>query len=76
MNAEDVLIVMKSNQNLASVKTYILSTGMNPMLKEQLLSLGANCCIAKPASIQGYQTLAKDIIQLAITLQEETKANL
>lgn len=73
MNAEDILIAMQSTEHLASVKTFILSTGMNPDLKERLLSLGAHCCIAKPCSVQGYQTLAKDIIQLATTLQEQSK---
>ena len=74
MNAEDILIAMQSTEHLALVKTFILSTGMNPALKERLLSLGAHCCIAKPTSVHGYQTLAEDIILLATNLQEESKA--
>ena len=74
-NAEDILIKMKSTQRLASVKTFILSTGMSPDLKKRLLSLGANCCIAKPSNHAEYKPLAQDIIQLATLLQSAFESN-
>ena len=70
-NAEDILVKMKSTQRLASVKTFILSTGMSPELKQRLLSLGAHCCIAKPASLDGYKIIANDVIELATNLQHQ-----
>lgn len=72
-NAEDILIKIKSTERLAFVKTFILSTGMSPELKQRLLSLGAYCCIPKPDSMDGYKIIAHDIIKIATTIQQDAK---
>lgn len=73
LNAEDILISLKSTDRLASITAFILSTGMSDALKRRLISLGAHCCIAKPSSIDGYKIIAQDILQIAASLSKGSK---
>lgn len=71
MNAQDLLIHMKAEERFMPIKVFILSTGMNKKLKQQLVSLGANCCVAKPNTTAGYNALANDIIKFAHSLKSK-----
>lgn len=60
-NGKETLLEIKSNVRFRSIPVLILSTGITPQTKKEVLDLGANCIVIKPNNFQDIKDLAKNI---------------
>ena len=65
MNGGEVLIHIKRDTSLKDIPVVIYSTGMKPLLKDQLKALGAFRCYEKGFNYVNFYELAKEFMQIA-----------
>lgn len=65
MNAEDILIFLRSNPHYKNLRVVVLTTGLPLSSKDRLYHLGAVCCVEKPDSLEKQTELAKGLKRIS-----------
>ena len=60
-NGRETLLEIKENKKFSHIPVLVVSTGLTPEIKSEVLSLGANCIVSKPNNFQEILALTKSI---------------
>ena len=64
MNAEDLLVFLRTDPRYKTLAVVVLTTGLSMSTKDRLYHLGAMCCVDKPDSLVQYTVIASGLKQI------------